>query len=183
MGKIFILVQKMSQLLNAVTKKHLKSKVPDLKIGYHVKVHKKIKEGNKERVQVFEGLVIRKNSGYGINETFTVRKVSMGIGVEKVFPIHSPSIVKIEVLRAYKIRRAKLHFLRNRSGKALRLPEVDFKLSHKEFKQEHKTTDEKPVKEETSVVSDDKKVAQEEVVKEEKVETKVEEKPATAEFK
>jgi len=125
----------MSKLLEAVAKKSLKSKVPNLKTGYHVKVHQKIKEGNKERVQIFEGLIIKSNSGGGVNESFTVRKVSGGIGVEKVFLIHSPSIVKIEVMRAHKVRRAKLHFLRDLSGKALRLKEVPLNLTEKEYAQ------------------------------------------------
>ncbi len=110
-----------------------KASVPDLRPGYQVKVHQKIREGNKERVQVFAGMVISVSPGQGVNSTFTVRKVSDGIGVERVYPIHSPNIVKIEVQRAHKVRRAKLNYLRDRSGKALRLKEVELNLKTKEF--------------------------------------------------
>ena len=116
------------QLIQKFEQKHVKEEVPVIKPGYEVSVHQKIKEGNKERVQQFKGMVIAINPGTGLNHTFTVRKVSDGIGVEKVFPIHSPNVVKIDVLRAYKIRRAKLYYLRKLSGKALRLPEVALKL-------------------------------------------------------
>ncbi len=123
----------MSDKLVMVAKGSLKEKVPNLKVGYEVKVHQKIKEGNKERVQIFEGIVIKQNAGSGVNESFTVRKISMGFGVEKTFLIHSPNVVKIDVTRAFKVRRANLGFLRKLSGKALRLPEVELKLTYKEF--------------------------------------------------
>ncbi|MCF7918116.1 50S ribosomal protein L19 [Candidatus Gracilibacteria bacterium] len=123
----------MDQLLKKISLKSCKSSIPVLRPGYQVRVHQKITEGNKERVQVFQGMVIATGSGEGVGQTFTVRKISEGIGVEKVFPIHAPSIVKIEVQRAHKVRRAKLHFLRDLSGKALRLKEVSFKLVEKEF--------------------------------------------------
>ncbi len=125
----------MTNLVQKYSQKHCKPSVPDLKPGYQVKVHQKIKEGNKERVQIFEGMIIRKNAGHGPSETFTVRKISEGIGVEKVFPVHSPTITKIEVTRAHKIRRAKLGYLRALSGKALRLKEVPLDLRTKEFEQ------------------------------------------------
>lgn len=96
-------------------------KVPDVKIGSTVRVHQKIKEGEKERVQVFEGLVIAINSGHGADKTFTVRKVVEGIGVEKVFPLYSPMIKKIEIKTESKVRRAKLYYMRGRSGKSARL--------------------------------------------------------------
>jgi len=123
----------MSQLLQQFTEKFCKKSVPDLRPGYQVRVHQKIQEGAKTRVQVFQGMIIAVNSGHGINDTFTVRKISEGIGVEKVFPVHSPLIVKIEVQRAHKVRRAKLNFLRSLSGKALRLKEVPFDLKEKQF--------------------------------------------------
>ncbi len=123
----------MTDLVATYSKKFCKPSVPELKPGYQVRVHQKIKEGNKERVQVFEGMIIRKNAGQGVSETFTVRKISEGIGVEKIFPIHSPTIVKIDVVRAHKVRRAKLHYLRDLSGKALRLKEVELKLEEKKF--------------------------------------------------
>lgn len=118
----------MSQLIQDFEKKYQKKEVPVIKPGYEVVVHQKINEGNKERVQLFKGMVIATNPGSGINDTFTVRKISDGIGVEKVFCTHSPYIIKIDVLRAYKVRRAKLFYLRNLSGKALRLPEIPLKL-------------------------------------------------------
>lgn len=102
----------------------VKKKVPELKAGYTVKIHQKIKEGEKERVQIFEGLIIKINSGYGADKTFTVRKIVEGIGVEKIFPLHSPNIVKIEVKKKSKVRRAKLYYMRERSGKSARLKET-----------------------------------------------------------
>ena len=110
------------QLLHEVGKKNLK-KVPDLKPGSTVRVHQKIKEGEKERVQVFEGLIIAVNSGNGADKTFTVRKIVEGIGVEKVFPIHSPNIAKIQVKKTSNVRRSKLYYMRQRSGKSARLKE------------------------------------------------------------
>ena len=111
------------QLVNEVTKSQLKKDVPFLKSGSTVRVHVKIKEGDKSRIQVFEGLVIAKQGG-GINEVFTVRKISNQIGVERTFPIHSPIVEKIEVVRNGKVRRNKLFYLRGRSGKASRIKEV-----------------------------------------------------------
>ncbi len=128
----------MTDLTQAFSQKFCKDSVPNLRSGYLVKVHQKVREGNKERIQIFEGTIIRKSSGHGVNETFTVRKISSGIGVEKTFPIHSPNVVKIEVLRAHKVRHAKLHFLRALSGKALRLKEITLKLTEKTFKKEKK---------------------------------------------
>ena len=111
------------QLVNAVTQSQLKKAVPFFKSGSTVRVHVKIKEGDKSRIQVFEGLVIAKQGG-GINEVFTVRKISNQIGVERTFPIHSPIVEKIEVVRNGKVRRNKLFYLRGRSGKASRIKEV-----------------------------------------------------------
>ena len=129
----------MSQILRDFTLKYCKDEVPELLPGQIVKVHQKIKEGNKTRIQVFQGTVIAVNPGHGINSTFTVRRIASGVGVEKLFPIHSPNIVKIEVMRSQKVRRAKLNFLRERQGKALRLKEVKKELRVKKFQ--------KPVKE------------------------------------
>jgi large subunit ribosomal protein L19 len=123
----------MDQLIHKFEAQYLKEEVPVLKTGYQVAVHQKIREGNKERIQIFKGIVIAVTTGQGINGTFTVRKISHNIGVEKVYPLHSPNIVKIEVLRAHKVRRAKINFLRELSGKALRLPEVPLKLTFKKF--------------------------------------------------
>ena len=125
--------QEMTSPLQIVAKKFLKPSVPEIKPGYHVRVHQKIKEGAKERIQVFEGMVIKVSSGSQINQSFTVRKISEKIGVEKTFALHSPLVVKIEVTRAHRVRRAKLYYLRSLSGKALRLPEVELKLTHQNF--------------------------------------------------
>jgi large subunit ribosomal protein L19 len=101
-----------------------KKKVPDVKIGNTVKVHQKIKEGEKERIQIFEGLVIAINSGHGADKTITVRKVVEGIGVEKIFPLYSQNIEKIEVKKQSKVRRSKLYYMRGRMGKSARLKET-----------------------------------------------------------
>lgn len=100
----------------------LKAEVPSVTVGDTVKVHVNIREGDKERIQVFEGTVIAKK-GSGVAETFTVRRVSYGVGVEKVFPIHSPNVVKVETVRRGKVRRSKLYYLRDRVGKASKVKE------------------------------------------------------------
>lgn len=123
----------MSLLIQKFTNKFCKDSVPDLRPGMIVKVHQKIIEGGKTRIQIFQGTIIAVSHGHGVDATFTVRKISEGIGVEKVFPSHSPNVVKIEVQRAQKVRRAKLNFLRDRSGKALRLKEVELKLNENKF--------------------------------------------------
>ena len=110
-------------LMQAFTQKHLKAEPPVAAVGDTVRVHIKVKEGARERIQVFEGTVIAKKHG-GIEESITVRRISYGIGVEKVFPIHAPSLEKIEVVRHGKVRRAKLYFLRNRVGKSAKLKEA-----------------------------------------------------------
>ncbi|MBQ3001550.1 MAG: 50S ribosomal protein L19 [Bacilli bacterium] len=110
------------QLINAVTAPYLKSDVPAFRAGDSVKVHVRIKEGDRERIQIFEGLVIARRGG-GISETYTVRKISYGVGVERTFPIHTPMVAKIEVTRHGKVRRAKLHYIRTLSAKAARIKE------------------------------------------------------------
>ena len=110
-------------LMQAFTEKYKKAEPPVVAVGDTVRVHLKVKEGNRERIQVFEGTVIAKKHG-GIEETFTVRRVSYGVGVEKVFPVHSPSIEKIELVRHGKVRRAKLYYLRDRVGKAAKVKEA-----------------------------------------------------------
>ena len=110
-------------LMQAFTEKYKKAEPPVVSVGDTVKVHLKVKEGNRERIQIFEGTVIAKKHG-GIEETFTVRRVSYGVGVEKVFPVHAPSIDKIEVVRHGKVRRAKLYYLRDRVGKAAKVKEA-----------------------------------------------------------
>jgi large subunit ribosomal protein L19 len=110
------------QLINAITKDYMKNDNPEFRPGDTVKVHVKIKEGNRERIQIFEGLVIKRR-GSGISETFTVRKISSGVGVERTFPVHTPNIDKIEVVRKGKVRRAKLNYIRTLSAKAARIKE------------------------------------------------------------
>ena len=108
--------------IQALTNEQIKTEVPVIRIGDTIRVHNKIKEGNRERIQMFEGTVIAKHGG-GISETFTVRRVSYGCGVEKTFPLHSPHVVKVDVIRVGKVRRAKLYYLRDRVGKASKVKE------------------------------------------------------------
>ena len=110
-------------LVKVLSEQQLKSDLPELKIGDTVKVHAKIKEGNRERIQVFEGIIIAMKHA-GINRTVTVRRVSYGVGVEKTFLLHSPNVAKFEVVRHGKVRRNKLYYLRGRSGKAARIKEI-----------------------------------------------------------
>lgn len=112
----------MSNVLDQITAENLKADVTPFAIGDSVKVHIKIKEGDKERVQVYAGVVIARD-GAGANETFTVRRISFGVGVEKVFPVHTPYIEKVEVERSAHVRRAKLYYLRDLRGKKARLRE------------------------------------------------------------
>ncbi|KEO82895.1 50S ribosomal protein L19 [Tumebacillus flagellatus] len=110
-------------LLAQITAEQIRSDIPAFKAGDTVRVHVKVKEGNRERIQVFEGVVIKRRGG-GISATYTVRKVSYGVGVERTFPLHSPKIEKIEVMRRGRVRRAKLYYLRNLTGKAARIREI-----------------------------------------------------------
>ena len=115
---------KMSQqLIKAVTQSYMREDIPEFRAGDTVRVHVKIKEGDRERIQVFEGLVIGRRGG-GISETYTVRKMSSGVGVERTFPVHSPMVAKIEVTRLGKVRRAKLYYVRERVGKAAKVKEL-----------------------------------------------------------
>ena len=109
-------------LVNEITNNQLKSDIPEFGSGDSVKVHVRIVEGNRERIQIFEG-VVTKRQGSGISETYTVRKISNGVGVERTFPLHSPRIEKIEVIKRGKVRRNKLFYLRQRSGKSARIKE------------------------------------------------------------
>ncbi|HOQ08342.1 MAG TPA: 50S ribosomal protein L19 [Clostridiales bacterium] len=109
-------------IIRTLEQEQLRTDLPAVSIGDHVRVHLKVKEGNRERIQVFEGTVIAKR-GSGLKETFTVRRVSYGVGVERVIPFHSPKIDKIEIVRKGKIRRAKLYYLRERVGKAAKVKE------------------------------------------------------------
>ena len=113
----------MNPIIREIENAQLKAEVPAFNVGDTVKVYAKIKEGNRERVQLFEGTVLKRQGG-GVRETFTVRKTSNGVGVEKTWPLHSPNVEKIEVVRYGKVRRAKLNYLRDRVGKAAKVKEL-----------------------------------------------------------
>ncbi len=108
--------------IRAITNEQLRTDLPKLEIGDTIRLHLKVKEGNKERIQMFEGTLIARKNG-GISETITVRRIASGVGVEKIFPLHSPNIDKIDVIRHGKVRRAKLYYLRGRVGKAAKVKE------------------------------------------------------------
>lgn len=107
-------------ILTAITNEYKKIDIPAFNVGDTIKVHIKIKEGSRERIQVFEGFVLKKQNG-GVSETFTVRRIASGVGVEKTFPLHSPKIDKIEIVKRGKVRRAKLNYMRERTGKAAKI--------------------------------------------------------------
>lgn len=109
-------------IIDSITKSQIRTDLPELIIGDTVKIHVKVKEGTRERIQIYEGTIISKKHG-GISETITVRRISFGVGVERVFPVNSPNIAKIEVVRKGKVRRAKLYYLRDRVGKAAKVKE------------------------------------------------------------
>ena len=167
-------------VIKSIEHEQLKNKIPVLDIGNTVRVHVKIKEGNRERIQVFEGIIIKKQGG-GLNQTFTVRKISYGVGVEKTFLIHSPMIEKVEVVRVGKARRAKLYYLRDRIGKASKTKEkLGARIENKEIVLKEELTEEPVVEnevasapEEAPAVETTETVATETVdtVKEEPVET------------
>ncbi len=113
----------MSSIIDAINQENVKSSIPAFNVGDTVKVMVKVIEGDRERLQAFEGIVIAKKHG-GISETFTVRRLSFGVGVEKTFPIHSPKVADIQVVRRGKVRRAKLYYLRARTGKAAKVKEM-----------------------------------------------------------
>jgi large subunit ribosomal protein L19 len=110
-------------IVQSITQEQLRKDLPNFRPGDTLKVHVKVIEGSRERIQLFEGVVIKRRGG-GISETFTVRKISYGVGVERTFPLHSPKIEKIDVARRGKVRRAKLYYLRNLRGKAARIKEI-----------------------------------------------------------
>ena len=113
----------MNEIIKNIEAEQLKKEIPSFNVGDTVKVFAKIKEGNRERIQIFEGTVIKRQNG-GVRETFTVRKNSNGIGVEKTWPLHSPNVEKVEVIRRGKVRRAKLNYLRGRVGKRAKVKEL-----------------------------------------------------------
>ena len=129
-------------ILKSIEHEQLKSKIPDLHVGDTVRVHVKIKEGQRERIQVFEGIIIKKQGG-GVNATFTVRRISYGVGVEKTFLVHSPLVEKIELVRVGKARRAKLFYLRDRVGKASKTKEkLGARIENKEIILKEEMTEE-----------------------------------------
>ncbi len=120
-------------IIKSIEHEQLKNKIPELKVGNTVRVHVRIKEGNKERIQVFEGTIIKVQGG-GVNKSFTVRKISYGVGVEKTFLVHSPLVEKVELVRVGKARRARLFYLRDRVGKAAKTKEqIGARIENKEI--------------------------------------------------
>ena len=141
-------------IIKSIEHEQLKNKIPALKVGDTVKVHQRIKEGNRERIQVFEGIIIKKQGG-GVNATFTVRRISYGVGVEKTFMVHSPMVEKVEVVRVGKARRAKLYYLRDRIGKAAKTKEkIGARIETKEITIKEELVEE-PVKEEVAVEAEE----------------------------
>lgn len=135
-------------IIKSIEHEQLKNKIPELKVGNTVRVHIRIKEGNKERIQVFEGIIIKVQGG-GVNQTFTVRKISYGVGVEKTFLVHSPLVEKVELVRVGKARRARLFYLRDRVGKAAKTKEqVGARIEDREIIVKEDLVEEQPVAEE-----------------------------------
>lgn len=169
-------------IIKSIEHEQLKNKVPVLSVGNTVKVHVRIKEGNRERIQVFEGIIIKKQGG-GLNETFTVRRISYGVGVEKTFLVHSPLVEKVELVRVGKARRAKLFYLRDRVGKASKTKEkLGARIENKEITLKEEMVEEAPVTEEVPVTENTVEAPEEaaaiettEVVAEEVVDTVKEE--------
>ena len=181
-------------IIKSIEHEQLKNKIPELKVGNTVRVHVRIKEGNKERIQVFEGIIIKVQGG-GVNKTFTVRKISYGVGVEKTFLVHSPLVEKVELVRVGKARRARLFYLRDRVGKAAKTKEqIGARIEDKEIVVKEDLTEEPVVEteevkaevapEEAPAVETEKVTVQDTVdtVKEEAVED-VKEEPAAEEVK
>ena len=179
-------------IIKSIEHEQLKNKIPELRVGDTVRVHAKIKEGNRERIQVFEGIIIKKQGG-GVNETFTVRRISYGVGVEKTFLVHSPNVEKVEVTRVGKARRAKLYYLRDRVGKAAKTKEkVGARIETKEIvvKEEivpgeadvvEEVTDIVPEEVETTVDAPETAKVEEKAETVSNAETTVEEEPAKTE--
>lgn len=140
-------------IIKSIEHEQMKNKVPELRVGNTVKVHVRVKEGNRERIQVFEGIIIKVQGG-GVNTTFTVRRVSYGVGVEKTFLLHSPAVEKVEVVRVGKARRAKLFYLRDRLGKSAKTKErVGARIENSEIVIKEEMGEE-PVAEEVSAVEE-----------------------------
>lgn len=174
-------------IIKSIEHEQMKNKIPALKVGDTVKVHQRIKEGNRERIQVFEGIIIKKQGG-GVNATFTVRRVAYGVGVEKTFLVHSPMVEKVELVRVGKARRAKLFYLRDRVGKSAKTKEdIGARIENKEIIVKEEIV-EAPVEEvaeevttETPVEEVVEEVATEEVVETPAVEETTTETPAAEE--
>ena len=161
-------------IIKSIEHEQLKNRIPDLKVGDTVRVHQRIKEGNRERIQVFEGIIIKKQGG-SVNATFTVRRIAYGVGVEKTFLVHSPLVEKVEVVRVGKARRAKLYYLRDRVGKAAKTKEnTGARIENKEITVKEELVEEVPVEaapEEAPAVETETPVVEEvtDTVSEEKV--------------
>ena len=160
-------------IIKSIEHEQLKNKIPELKVGNTVRVHVRIKEGNKERIQVFEGIIIKVQGG-GVNKTFTVRKISYGVGVEKTFLVHSPLVEKVELVRVGKARRARLFYLRDRVGKSAKTREqVGARIEDREITVKEDLAEEPAVE---AAPEEAPAVETENVVKEEVVDTVSEEK-------
>ena len=159
-------------IIKSIEHEQLKNKIPDLQVGNTVKVHVRIKEGNKERIQVFEGIIIKVQGG-GVNKTFTVRKISYGVGVEKTFLVHSPLVEKVELVRVGKARRARLFYLRDRVGKSAKTKEqVGARIENKEIVIKEEIVEAPVVEEEATIAPEEAPAVEtENVVTAEVVET------------
>lgn len=164
-------------IIKSIEREQMKNKIPDLKVGNTVKVHVRVKEGNRERIQIFEGIIIKVQGG-GVNKTFTVRRIASGVGVEKTFLIHSPAVEKVEVTRVGKARRAKLFYLRDRLGKSAKTKEkIGARIETTEIVlKEYEVVAEEPVKDEVASAPEEAPAIETETpVVEEKVDTVTEE--------
>ena len=168
-------------IIRSIEHEHLKEKIPVLKVGNTVRVHQRIKEGNRERIQVFEGIIIKKQGG-GVNATFTVRRIASGVGVEKTFLIHSPLVEKVELVRVGKARRAKLYYLRDRVGKAAKTKEqIGARIENKEITVKVAAEEEPVVEEKVEAPVEEAKTVETEATPVEEVKT--EEAPKAEETK
>lgn len=158
-------------IIKSIEHEHLKEKIPVLKVGNTVRVHQRIKEGNRERIQVFEGIIIKRQGG-GLNATFTVRRIASGVGVEKTFLIHSPLVEKVELVRVGKARRAKLYYLRDRVGKAAKTKEqIGARIEDKEITVKATIEEEPVVEEKVEAPVEEAKTVETEATPVEKVKT------------
>ena len=153
-------------IIKSIEHEQMKNKIPALKVGDTIKVHQRIKEGNRERIQVFEGIIIKKQGG-GVNATFTVRRVAYGVGVEKTFLVHSPMVEKVELVRVGKARRARLFYLRDRIGKSAKTKEdIGARIENKEITVKEEIVEAPAVETEAPVVEEVVDTVKEETVEE-----------------